>query len=130
MIGQLIGTPQGLVAGAAHQRGGDLVQTTVSEERVEVLVEVGDVRRSRTGLDVLVGQPLLLDVGTKRDVAVGAVVPGPGEHLLLLTVGRAQRFAPGGERAGRAGGSVGVAVGTGVPGAACPVPCHDPCHLV
>jgi hypothetical protein len=47
MIGQLIGTPQGLVAGAAHQRGGDLVQTTVSEERVEVLVGVSDTAAPR-----------------------------------------------------------------------------------
>ena len=79
----------------------------MSEERVEVLVQVGDVGGAGAGLDVLVGQPLLLDVVTEGDVALGVVVPGAGEHLLLLAVGGAQRFAPGGERAGRACGPSG-----------------------
>ena len=94
-----------------------------------MLVKVGDVGRSRRCFDVLVGQPLLLDVLPKRDLALGVVVPGPGENLLLLAVGRAKSVASGGERAGRAGATVGVALGTRVPGAACAVPCHDPCHL-
>jgi hypothetical protein len=71
-----------------------------SEERVEVLVQVGDVGGPGARLDVLVRQPLLLDVLPERDPAHGGVVPGAREDLLLFAVRRLQRLASGGVGAG------------------------------
>ena len=63
------------------QGGGDPVEGPVAEERVEVLVQVGQVGGAGGGLEVLVGEPLGLDVVLEGDLAERGVVPGAGEHL-------------------------------------------------
>jgi hypothetical protein len=51
-----------------------------------VLVEVVHVPGAGARFDLLVGQPLDLDVLVEGDLAAGAVVPGAGQDLLLLAL--------------------------------------------
>src|SRR5680860_1764911 len=57
---------QALGGGVGHpvldQGAGDLVHQPFAEERVEVLVQVGDVGGLGGGFDVLAGQPVVFDV--------------------------------------------------------------------
>lgn len=54
--------------------------------RAEVLVQVGGVRRSGGGLDVLGREPVVFDVVAEGDGAEGVVVPAAGQDTLLLVV--------------------------------------------
>ncbi len=72
-----------------------------------MLVQIRDVRGASTGFDMLVGQPLALDVVVEGDLAEGGVVPGTGEDLLFLPVRCAQGVAAGEEGARGAEAAVG-----------------------
>ena len=105
---------------------GDLVHQLPAEERVEVLVQVGDVGGLRGGLDVLAGQPVGLDVVAEGDRAEAGVAPGAGEDFLLLAVAGAFGGAASGVGAGGADPALGVAVAGHEAGGAVVVRAFDP----
>jgi len=65
----------GLGSPVLDQGGGDPIHLTGTEEGVEVLVDVGHVPGTGAGLDLLVGQPLGLDVLAESDLAECSDVP-------------------------------------------------------
>ena len=118
------------------QGTGDLVHQLLAEERVEVLVQVGDVGGLGGGFDVLAGEPVGLDVVVEGDRAEAGVAPGAGQDLLLLAVGGALGGPAGGVGAGGADPALGVAVAGQVAGGAVVAVAFDhvrhrgcPCHV-